>query len=84
MIWDGSMGTGTARPRPRADGRERSLGRGDLSSIRTRGEDQYESDETTSPPLRVASDHMTAVRLMLLLTKRTLPSQKRRLAPPGW
>ncbi len=45
--------------------------------------DQYESDETTSPPLSVISDRwMTMFRLSL--RNRTEPSPKRTLTPPGW
>src|SRR4051794_3895054 len=48
------------------------------------GPAQYWSAETTSPPARVARAHQTPVRLIVLLIKRTLPSQNRMLAPPGW
>ena len=77
------MGTGTARPRPRAEGRERSLGRGDSSSIRMRGEAQYESDETTSPPLRVASAHMTPVPVDAALDEPDAAVAEEEVGPAG-
>ena len=45
--------------------------------------DQNESDETTSPPWRVARA-WKIVKPTCSLMKRTLPSAKRKLAPPGW
>src|SRR5947209_5167830 len=45
--------------------------------------DQYWSDETTSPPLRVRIERKAA-RLIVALTNRTEPSPKRALTPPEW
>src|SRR3954447_16568742 len=44
---------------------------------------QYESDETTSPPLRVPSA-LQVVTLIESLTNATWPSQKSAFTPPGW
>ena len=44
---------------------------------------QYESEEITSPPLRVPSAHQVG-RLTEFLTNRTEPSIMATLTPPGW
>ena len=54
----------------------------DPAILPTRRQAHKESAETTSPPAFVPSDHHT-IRSIPSLTKRTLPSAKSTLTPPG-
>src|SRR5271157_1639972 len=49
----------------------------------TSGSNQYWSEESTSPPLRVTRPR-NVTTLIESLMNRTLPSPNRALMPPGW
>ena len=73
----GACDSGVSKTRPQPP--RPSFGRLSTEHL---AQSQYWSAEITSPPARVPNAHQTC-GLMVDLTNRTLPSQKRTFTPPG-